>query len=109
MYNGTWGTVCDHGWDMNDARVVCRTLGFDGALAATGSAYFGKSKGDIFLDDVRCKGTEDSLADCYHRGIRVNSCNHESDSGVICFSGGIIRLLLYLYHDKSRTDSNTSI
>ncbi|XP_041476040.1 deleted in malignant brain tumors 1 protein-like [Lytechinus variegatus] len=80
------GSICDDDWDIRDARVVCNMLGFDGALAAPGEAIFGAGSGEILFDDVNCKGTEETLADCFHRGLGVNTCNHGSNAGVVCFT-----------------------
>ena len=84
FHNGNWGTVCDDHWDMKDANVVCRQLGFPSAASALGSARFGAGSGQIWLDDVRCSGSESSIADCRHREWGVGDCDHSEDASVIC-------------------------
>ena len=32
-YNHEWGVVCDNGWDINEAIVVCQLLGYYGMLS----------------------------------------------------------------------------
>ena len=83
---GYWGTVCDDGWGMDDARVVCRQLGFPDAASAPGSARFGAGSGQIWLDDVECSGSERSIVNCKHRGWGVENCGHSEDASVICSS-----------------------
>ena len=86
FFHGKWGTVCDVQWDIIDARLVCRQLGFADAVSAPGSAHFGSGRGQIWLDNVRCSGSESSIADCTHNGWGVGSCNHDKDASVICSS-----------------------
>ncbi|DAA29321.1 TPA: WC1-like [Bos taurus] len=75
----SWGTISDDGWDLDDARVVCRQLGCGQALNATRSAHFGAESGPIWLDDLKCTGKEShvwrkktqELSNCcpLHRGV----------------------------------------
>ncbi|XP_078381830.1 neurotrypsin-like [Oculina patagonica] len=87
FYNGSWGTVCDDYWDLNDANVVCRQLGFEGAIAAPLSSAFGRGIGQIWMDKVNCAGNESSLAECDHRGWGTHSCSHSEDASVVCIPG----------------------
>ena len=86
FYNGNWGTVCDDDWDMNDARVVCRQLGFPDAVSAPLSARFGAGSGRIWLDNVGCSGNESSIVNCQHSGWGAQNCGHHEDASVICSS-----------------------
>uniref|UniRef100_A0A3B5MJW2 SRCR domain-containing protein n=1 Tax=Xiphophorus couchianus TaxID=32473 RepID=A0A3B5MJW2_9TELE len=84
-HNGEWGTVCDDGWDNNDANVVCKQLGCGPPFIVHASAYFGEGTGKIWLDDVGCSGNEKSLSECYHRGFGTHNCEHVEDAGVTCY------------------------
>ncbi|NXC76568.1 DMBT1 protein, partial [Anhinga anhinga] len=88
QHNGHWGTVCDDDWGLPDATVVCRQLGCGTALAAPLGAWFGEGMGPIWLNGLRCRGTEERLALCRHRGWRPHVCAHEEDASAVC-SGGL--------------------
>ena len=78
---GVWGTVCDDFWEIADANVVCRQLGYPGAEEAFSQAHFGEGEGAILLDNVDCNGSERDLLDC--TSIEHN-CAHSEDAGVRC-------------------------
>ena len=92
-HSGYLGTVCDDGWHLQDAEVVCRELGFDGALEAIGGAGFGKGNGDIWLNNVGCVGNESSISECSHDGWGVvGKCYHDDDAGVYCKPRGKVSI-----------------
>ncbi|KAJ8026468.1 Scavenger receptor cysteine-rich domain superfamily protein [Holothuria leucospilota] len=83
-HQGQWGTICDDGWNINDAEVVCRQLGFPGAVSALDNASFGQVNWVILLDDVSCIGTEHHLLDCRHSGWYRHNCEPGDEAGVRC-------------------------
>ena len=76
--------MCSYNWDVVDASVVCRQLGFETAILAPVYAFFGEGTGDIWMEDVQCDGSEKSLFECIHALHVQPYCDHWEDAGVIC-------------------------
>ncbi|KAK1150578.1 soluble scavenger receptor cysteine-rich domain-containing protein SSC5D-like isoform X1 [Acipenser oxyrinchus oxyrinchus] len=83
-HGGNVWTVCDDGWDMSDAQVVCRELGCGDAVSAPGNAAFGRGTGPILVYNATCTGSESSLMQCVSPVRRTDQCNHGEDAGVVC-------------------------
>uniref|UniRef100_A0A671NKK0 SRCR domain-containing protein n=1 Tax=Sinocyclocheilus anshuiensis TaxID=1608454 RepID=A0A671NKK0_9TELE len=106
LHRGQWGTVCDAGWDMADAAVVCRELDCGEPVDALGDAHFGSGSGLIWTNRMLCTGSETTLKNCGSVQLYDYDCNHDTDAGVIC-SG--VRLVggsrcsgrLEILHDQS--------
>lgn len=88
-HQGVWGTVCDDGWDENDASVVCRELGYPGETMATKGSFYG-SAGTINIEMVGCYGNETRLSQCsYKISAEQSDCRTGwlKEAGVICQAG----------------------
>ena len=105
-FNNTWGTVCDDGWDIQDARVMCRMLGYPTALAATLKSSFGRGTGRIWMEDVGCLGSEKSIDKCVHSGWgRISSsCSHSRDAGIVC--GGRPKFMVCIHINMNLNTCN---
>ena len=60
-------------------------ISFAGASAFSNARFGqGASNSQIFLDNVRCTGTEARLFDCPANPIGTHNCGHNEDAGVRC-------------------------
>ena len=93
-----WVSVCENGWNINAANVVCRDLGYAGVIKSSKQmSFFGPGSSTVILEDVSCKGYEKSLmSQCTHSGSSDiysskwpigRTCEHTQDVGVACLAG----------------------
>lgn len=61
---------------------MCRQLNYVGVKSVI--PMFGGGEGPIWLDDVDCTGSEDSIFDCNHTGFGEHNCGHAEDVGIVC-------------------------
>lgn len=83
-YNGRLWSICDDGWNLAAARVVCRSLGYPHALGHTSQSYFGRPRHEIGLDNVQCRGDESSILECRHEPFGTHNCDQREAAGVFC-------------------------
>ena len=77
--------VCDYSWDLNDAWVVCKQLGFVSVVDFTRNSQFGKVPTWFRMANVNCQGNESALSDCPHQKVEVRYCNYNyNGAGVQC-------------------------
>ncbi|KRX65325.1 Neurotrypsin [Trichinella sp. T9] len=78
---GKWAAICDDGWNISAARVLCRQLGYPNALRS----WIGMSNDRNYLmDDVKCTGKERYLNECSFNGWGKHDCGPNEAAGVQC-------------------------
>lgn len=86
--NSTWGSICADNFNMTDANVACRQLGYQGAVSTDTSFHtpYGKGRDDgpVWLDEVNCKDDLLHLLSCANDGVGKHDCDHFSDVAVVC-------------------------
>ena len=55
-----------------------------GAVVYSGSSTFGPGNGPVFLSNIQCIGSEESLLECGNTMLVGDYCTHERDVGVRC-------------------------
>ena len=84
--HGVWGRVIDTSgyWNHTEAEVVCKQLGFPGAVTTLRYSPFGEGSGPVLMSNVECTGSEKTLQQCQYKGWLESLAYSGKEVGVIC-------------------------
>ena len=83
FYQRRWGKICGNEWDIDDAKVVCRQLGFQTALAEFLGMDTKAENIPFAMSNVACTGQEPVLASCKRRD-RNRRCWNNKGAQAFC-------------------------
>ena len=76
-----WKTICTSSWDLREANVVCKQLGFPYAYGTQPSGNLASGLGEVAVYNPFCRGDEQQLRDCL---FAMNFDCREKPAGVQC-------------------------
>ncbi|XP_067665055.1 uncharacterized protein [Haliotis asinina] len=85
-----WKPVCDSGWDDNDAKVLCRSMGYRDGSALSGSKLSPYTYNPPLYTlrsrtNLNCSGSEANIFNCTNQQRR-RDCNNKRFASAICYS-----------------------
>ena len=81
-----WFSIYGLNWDIRDAHVACRQVGFTDAAQAFNGQQFGLGKNRL-MDTFNCVGNESMLTECDIVEEHPSKDKHSGQAGVECSVG----------------------
>ena len=81
MYNEEWGTICNMGWDLNDARAFCKQLGYVDVTATGLVSDYSYDAGSGLIWQINVVYIENNCIFTRMWGD-IGSCDHSMDVAV---------------------------
>ncbi|XP_061193624.1 scavenger receptor cysteine-rich domain superfamily protein-like [Saccostrea echinata] len=79
--NGTWRVLCRRSWDVSNANVICRSLGYPGYQALLRNWTHGSSFGKPLVNSIWCNSWEKMITQCGSGLYSPEDCS--SNGGVV--------------------------
>ena len=82
-----WSSLCNIGWNIRNANIVCRELGFERANSFYKRPIFGHALSPVNILPPACSPTASKLSDCRIRNSKrriKKHCNQRKYASVFC-------------------------
>ena len=99
-----WKPLCDDGWNLRSASVICRQLNlgppvsiYSHAATEVSYSYGARESTEYYIESLTCEGTESSIVDCEYRDYSTYGCHINETAGVVCSPSKALMMYNYAY------------